>query len=453
MKSANKELSQEQQNEVEVCKKEIQVIIFKLMQSIRPFGSLLNALNIVPDYDCLSGGTPTMATNGTEVLYHPRCIINEGRKKAAAIILHELKHILFNDVCPKRCKAYPAIVDIGGEKVRLLNIAQDFALANVLMDIYEERNLHEVIEKPSNCMLYDEKYKGLRQEKIYYMLLEDARNNKNKKSKKKDKSDDGDSGSGSSPSEGELKLDLDKIDKHMEGDEENGNGNKNEVKAAVTSNRLKEMMRRELMQEKIRNKGKLPASLEQLSDLLFPVEKVDWRDLLSDYLEDSFKSIFMTIPPAKKYLPYDLVLPSVRGEHIRFFVAVDTSGSMMEYLKEIYCIVQSSFQKFDSYDVTLIEADCSVEKVIKYGMGEDFESTKPTASGGGGTSFVPAYNYVEEELNSNYGSKSVMIYITDGWGDFPKTESNNFDTIWIAPEGTLDPSEFPFGKVVVYTPG
>ena len=448
MKSANKEMTQEQKNEVEICKKEIQVIIFKLMQTIRPFGSLLNALNIIPDYDCLSGGKPTMATNGTEVLYHPRCIIDEGRKKAAAIILHELKHILFNDVCPKRCKAYPAVVDIGGEKVRLLNIAQDFALANVLMDIYEERNLSEVIEKPSKCMLYDEKYKGLRQEKIYYMLLEEARNNKNKKSKKKDKSND--SGNGSSASEGELKLDLDKIDKHMEGGE--GNGDKNDVKSAVTSNRLKEMMRRELMQEKIRNKGKLPASLEQLSDLLFPVEKVDWRDLLSDYLEDSFKSIFMTIPPAKKYLPYDLVLPSVRGEHIRFFVAVDTSGSMSEYLKEIYCIIQSSFQKFDSYDVTLIEADCSVEKVIKYGMGEDFESTKPSASGGGGTSFIPAYNYVEEELSNSY-SKSVMIYITDGWGDFPKNESSNFDMIWIAPEGTLDPSEFPFGKVVVYTPG
>lgn len=433
MKIAKKE---EVKNFEEVNKK-MNVAIFKSLRACRALGSLMATVDVLPSYECKCGESPTMATNGISIYYHPDFVLKEEMSKLISIILHEVMHILFNDCDKERNEKHPVIVTTSsGAEVMLFNIATDYALASFLTEIWRNSSLQSVMMEPEKCMLYEEKYHRLSAERIYSLLLEKAKktNSPNGKNSAKD-----------------LGIDENKMSEHIEGKADSESPSEREKKTA--SQRLKEAFKKEITNERIKNKGNLPQWMAQLESMLFPKEKINWKDLLNEMIEASFKSLFRMLPPAKKYLAYDLILPSVTGEHVEFYIAVDTSGSMTTFLPEIYGLINHSFQKFESYKVTLIEADAAVEAVKIYGMGEDFTSDLPRGCGGGGTSFVPAYEWVEQDIiNNNNSNKALLIYITDGFGEFPKFESQNFDTIWVIPEGQLESDKVPFGRVVNYEP-
>ena len=67
----------------------------------------------------------------------------------------------------------------------------------------------------------------------------------------------------------------------------------------------------------------------------------------------------------------------------------------------------------------------------------------PTPKGGGGTSFIPFFEKVEkrDSLDSR-----VTVYLTDGYGDFPKSIPQ-VDTLWVVPSNGLKTERFPFGEV------
>lgn len=183
------------------------------------------------------------------------------------------------------------------------------------------------------------------------------------------------------------------------------------------------------------------------AELITTEPKIDWRELLSNYVMNMFKSVYQMNPPNKRFFHLNMIMPSVQGEHVEFAVASDTSGSMVSYLPKVYGELQHIFNTFDSYDLTLIEADAAVDAVYRYTVGEDFQSNLPKGSGGGGTSFVPAIRWVED----NMPNCRVMIYSTDGYGTFPDTPPQ-FDVVWIVPKGCLAADKFPFGYVVEFDP-
>jgi predicted metal-dependent peptidase len=65
-------------------------------------------------------------------------------------------------------------------------------------------------------------------------------------------------------------------------------------------------------------------------------------------------------------------------------------------------------------------------------------------AGGGGTSFVPTFNYVEANRNIR-----LVIVMTDGYGAFPEVEKwQHFPTFWVSTENGLDLDAYPFGRAV-----
>jgi predicted metal-dependent peptidase len=68
----------------------------------------------------------------------------------------------------------------------------------------------------------------------------------------------------------------------------------------------------------------------------------------------------------------------------------------------------------------------------------------PAAKGGGGTSFVPFFNWIHlQELN---GSQPLCIYFTDGFGSFPPSPPTS-PVLWVVMPGGLETPGFPFGEV------
>ncbi|HAC63305.1 MAG TPA: hypothetical protein DCF68_07120, partial [Cyanothece sp. UBA12306] len=109
-----------------------------------------------------------------------------------------------------------------------------------------------------------------------------------------------------------------------------------------------------------------------------------------------------------------LYLEAIAGESVQVFVCIDTSGSidnpqLQLFLSEVTGILGA----YPHLKCELYYADA--DAYGPYSLTSN--SSLPSAKGGGGTSFIPFFNQVEE--NRDPSLERVCVYLTDGYGDFP----------------------------------
>jgi predicted metal-dependent peptidase len=168
--------------------------------------------------------------------------------------------------------------------------------------------------------------------------------------------------------------------------------------------------------------------------------QIDWRSVLrqkvSQQLSRDGRDDFSYIPPNRRFIYQDIILPSSVG-HRKPTLAycIDTSGSMSsdeltQGIAEIDAIRQLLQARLYfivcDYDVTTAQ------------WIEPYENI-PTLTGGGGTSFIPIFETLEKE---NIECDAVVVF-TDGWGEFPDTDKG-YDTIWVITSNVTP----PFGECV-----
>jgi predicted metal-dependent peptidase len=125
----------------------------------------------------------------------------------------------------------------------------------------------------------------------------------------------------------------------------------------------------------------------------------------------------------------------------KLVIMVDTSGSVGE--EELRQMASEVKGITDAYhvDILIIYVDHDVSGI------DEIDSWSPDfdlhPKGGGGTSFVPGFEYVEE----NQIQPACGIYLTDGWShEFPE-EPPPYPFIWVLTETYKDFSP-PFGDVI-----
>jgi predicted metal-dependent peptidase len=69
----------------------------------------------------------------------------------------------------------------------------------------------------------------------------------------------------------------------------------------------------------------------------------------------------------------------------------------------------------------------------------------PKVVGRGGTSFIPFFKHIKKNTD-HFHSNKALIYLTDGYGDFPIDALA--PTMWIVCKDGLETSGFPFGEVI-----
>lgn len=192
-----------------------------------------------------------------------------------------------------------------------------------------------------------------------------------------------------------------------------------------------------------RMRGNTPDSIEKLiNELTEP--KIHWSSVLQDYIENfAYDYDFMEADRRMMANPQfsRLVLPTLNGEKIKLAFAYDTSGSMKE--KELADAMTESFQiikSFPNSEMYVLSCDAEVHGIEKIENSSQLENYK--LKGGGGTSFVPVFDYLEEEnIDIN-----ILLYFTDGEGEYPIQEQHNFKTIWLM----VSDVEPPFGRKIKY---
>ena len=185
-------------------------------------------------------------------------------------------------------------------------------------------------------------------------------------------------------------------------------------------------------------RGDLPAELLRiLEEISHP--QIDWRSALWRFLVRT-PTDFQHFD--RRFVHQGLYLEGLDGESVRVFIAVDTSGSIsQETLKGFLAEVLGLLSSYPHIEALLFYADAALDGPHPIELQEGAIELPPPR-GGGGTSFIPFFDWVEAKEGSE---EQVCVYLTDGYGSFPNSPPNS-PVLWVVPPGGL--RSFPFGEVI-----
>jgi predicted metal-dependent peptidase len=372
------------------------------------FGNMATRMKLIDASDWC----PTAATNGRNFYYNKDFVTKLSVKKLEFLFGHEILHCVLDHF--GRC---------GSRDRQLANIAQDFAVNQILVD----ERIGDKITEVQIC--YDSKYRGKAWEEIYDELYEKAEK----------------------ISLPELLKQLgDVLDEHINedgsapGKEGEGKGNKPGM-TKEEAQRIKDEIKEAMIQAaNAAGAGKTPAGImRMIKDLTEP--KMNWRELIRMNIQSIIRNDYSFSRPNRKGWHSGAILPGMKNdETIDVAIAIDMSGSIgtedaTVFLSEVKGIMDQ-YQDY-AIDIWCFDTDIYNHQRITHDNGDDLLSYEP--QGGGGTDFEKNWEYMKEI--GLQPKKFIMFtdgYPCGGWGDPDYT-----DTLFIVKGSD---NEAPFGQTVIY---
>ena len=190
-----------------------------------------------------------------------------------------------------------------------------------------------------------------------------------------------------------------------------------------------------------RMQGSLPCAMKMLLERMRKCE-LRWQEILKQFVTSAFGGERHWLPPARRYIGSGLYLPSRRDKCLQAVVVIDTSGSTLGDMPEFFGELNGLLRAFGSYELTVIQSDAAVQKVEKFNSTAPFSSDYSfEISGGGGTDFRPAFDYIQK----NIISPNVVLYITDGYGIAPEVPPP-YPVMWVLTHDGETPA--PWGRAI-----
>lgn len=387
--------------------------ITRLLMLYPFWGSLTLGLEIQP-----STSIPTMATDGVRLFFNPDYVNKQYEEILCTDLAHEDGHVMFFDSYRR-----------GNRDPKRWNIACDYRI-----NLY----LRDSGLKLGDDYLIDERFRGMDAEKIYNILSQDPDDPANKQAEEK-----GGCGCGglkdhpSQPSQ-------DQEDQGSDGDGEDSESDSQPSSTSLSGADFGEaetMMQIAQAMNFAKAQGKLPGSIDELVDeILNP--KIRWEQELERFMENCNQDDFTWQVPDRRFLNQDMYLPGLESEGVdEFVVVLDTSGSMIRYIPQCLSEVSKVASVLKFRKLHIMYVDSKVQHVDEYTKG-DLPIKPGRTYGGGGTSFVPAFAWLEEQSITPKG----MIYLTDTYGSFPKVPPP-FPVLWTVPID-CKARDIPFGEMV-----
>ena len=374
------------------------------------FGNMATRMRLID----ASEWCPTAATNGRDFYYNKKFVEKLSVKKLEFLFGHEICHAVFDH-----------FGRVGSRDRQLSNIAQDYAVNQILVD----ERIGEKITEVKIC--YDPKYRGMAWEEIYDELYEKA-----EKISMPDL----------------LKQLGDLLDEHIkegdgqgegEGDKEGkGRPGMSKEDAQKIKDEIKEAM---IQSAAAAGAGKTPAGIQRMiKDLTEP--KINWRDLVRQEIQSIVRNDYSFSRPNRKSWHSGAILPGMKeATTIDVGISIDMSGSIgMEDATVFLSEVKGIMDQYEDFKVNLWCFDTEIynHQEISHDNSEDLLDYEP--QGGGGTDFEVNWQFMRD--NGIQPKKFIMFtdgYPCGGWG-----EEDYCDTIFIVKGNTA--AEAPFGQTVIY---
>jgi len=375
------------------------------------FGNMATRMQLID----ASEWCPTAATNGRNFYYNVDFVKKLSVKKLEFLFGHEICHCVFDH-----------FGRVGSRDRQLSNIAQDFAVNQILVD----ERIGEKITEVKIC--YDPKYRGLAWEEIYDQLYEKA-----EKISMPDL----------------LKQLGDLLDEHInedgnapgkEGEGKDGKGAPGMTKeeAQQIRDEIKEAM---IQSAAAAGAGKVPAGIQRMiKDMTEP--KISWRDLVRQEIQSIIRNDYSFTRPNRKSMHSGAILPGMKeATTIDIGISIDMSGSIGQedatvFLSEVKGIVD----QYEDFKINLWCFDTAIYNHQEFTQDNSEELFEYEPEGGGGTDFEANWEFMKEQ--GIQPKKFIMFtdgYPCGGWGD-----EDYCDTIFIVKGNTE--AEAPFGQTVIY---
>lgn len=377
--------------------------------------------------------TPTMATNGKKIWVDEGFISRLSVKEAVFVLCHEIGHAMWRHM--PRGKMYSDMGMDGRQfSPQVWNIAGDYVINDMLVKsgVGMMPKVGLLSPKYGYEMLVDD---------VYRDLLEDECDKCGGTGEEPE-----DDGEGDGESDGEGGKPCSKCGgKGTKAGGPGGDTLDTHILEIPGDDHSEAQWRRGVQSAKDAAKamGQMPAHLERFVDSLL-IAKVPWEDKLRKALSAKLgrDTTNWNRPHRRRYITQGIIMPTYKGYgagHIVF--AIDTSGSMSnDELSQALGECDKILADCNPERVTLIGCDARVETVIELEDGDRLAGNIPRIGGGGGTSFIPPFEYCEEQ-----GFRpDTLIYFTDTGGTFP-SEEPGFPVIWCCSQDWMEP---PFGEII-----
>jgi predicted metal-dependent peptidase len=376
------------------------------------FGNMATRMKLIDASDWC----PTAATDGRNFFYNTGFVSKLSIKKLEFLFGHEICHAVFDH-----------FGRLGSRDRQLANIAQDFAVNQILVD----ERIGEKITEVKICQ--DNKYRGKAWEEIYDELYEKAEK---------------------IPMDQLLKQLGELLDEHLkeqgagEGDgdgDKDGKGGRPRISKEELERIRDEVKEAMIQSAAAAGAGKTPAGIQRLiKDMTEP--KINWRELVRQEIQSIVRNDYSFQRPNRKSWHSGAILPGMKeATTIDIAVGMDMSGSIGDEDAKIFLgEIKGILDQYEDFKVNIWCFDTEIynHKEISQDNAYDLEDYEP--QGGGGTMFEANWEFMKEQ--GIVPKKFIMF--TDGypcgsWGD-----EDYCDTIFIV-RGNTD-AEAPFGQTVIY---
>lgn len=373
------------------------------------------------------GMHPTAATDGKTIWFYDEFLTSLDVKEAVFVMCHEIGHAMWQHM--PRAKHF---IDLGfeGEEFRedVWNIAGDFVINDMLVKSgigkMPKVGLHAP-NKYTSEMMTDDVYRDLLKNSIRVPTPNKGKGQGGGGQGQQP----GQGGSGDKDGDGQGDMSGATMDAHINAHQQISEV---ELKRAVAT-----------AAEAAKAMGKMPAGMERFVETLLK-PRVSWQERLRHHITRAAARECTTwkSPHRRRLVSQKIYLPSYTGKGAGTIVVVfDTSGSIGQreltvFLSELADILDTC--KPECVWLLSCDADIYEDAIHQLDEGSDIVNHPPKIRGGGGTSFIPPFNWVEE----NDIDPACLIYLTDMYGQFPAEPK--FPVIWCA---TTD-NEGPFGETI-----
>lgn len=376
------------------------------------FGNMATRMQLIDASDWC----PTAATNGRNFYYNVDFVKKLSVKKLEFLFGHEILHCVFDH-----------FGRVGSRDRKLSNIAQDYAVNQILVD----ERIGERISEVDIC--YDAKYRGMAWEEIYDELWEKA-----EKISLPDL----------------LKQLGDLLDEHINedgsGPGKEGEGNKQGKGVPGMTKEEAQQIRDEIKEAMIQSAaaagaGRVPAGIQRLiKDMTEP--KISWRDLVRQEIQSIIRNDYTFSRPSRKGQMSGAILPGMKeATTIDVGICIDMSGSIGEEDATVFLSeVKGIMDQYEDFKINLWCFDTAIYNHKEISQDNAHDLTEYEPQGGGGTDFEVNWEFMKD----NGIAPKKFIMFTDGypcgsWGD-----EDYCDTIFIV-KGN-EHAEAPFGQTVIY---
>ncbi len=402
------------------------------------FGTLSLRLKLIP------GSLPTMATDGSRIVYNPAFVDELKPAELEGTLAHEVLHCALGHQCRR-----------GERDPGLWNEAADLAINPILIG--------NGFVLPAGALI-DPAFNNLSAEEIYARLLR-RRNEGASEAQQQapqqtnaggrmgnrpegthsaapsDPMSDSSNGSGLSQSDpqtgqavGPMSMQSGNFGEVWDATDEHGQT------ASPAEKRRQEHEWGIAAEQALRSAkawGHEPAGIERpLTESR--QSQQDWRAILRDFVAATTPSDYRWTPPNRRYIASGLYLPSVERHGLgEIVIAVDTSGSIGKIeLEQFAGEISAISEEAQPEAIHVVYCDAAVQCAQQFGPSEP---VRLEPRGGGGTDFRPAFDWVRE----NNIAPVCFIYLSDlCCHSYP--EAPEYPVLWV----TDSSRTAPFGETV-----